>query len=30
MKIDLRKAYDMMQWDFVQKMLDEYGFPPKF
>ncbi|XP_060180066.1 uncharacterized protein LOC132609887 [Lycium barbarum] len=30
MKIDLRKSNDMVQWDFVQEMLEGYGFPPKF
>lgn len=30
MKIDLRKAYDMVNWKFVEEMLKGYGFPEKF
>lgn len=30
MKIDLRKAYDMVRWDFTEDMLNEYSFPKKF
>lgn len=29
MKIDIRKAYDMVQWEFVKEMLEGYGFPSK-
>lgn len=27
MKIDLKKAYDMVSWDFVEEALISYGFP---
>ncbi|XP_059301970.1 uncharacterized protein LOC132053893 [Lycium ferocissimum] len=30
MKIDLKKAYDIVNWDFVHEMLVKYGFTPKF
>lgn len=30
MKIPLRKAYDMVQWDFVKEMFEGYVFPEKF
>ncbi|XP_059281334.1 uncharacterized protein LOC132035028 [Lycium ferocissimum] len=30
MKIDLRKSYDMVKWEFVEEMLEGYGFPDKF
>lgn len=30
MKIDLRKAYDMVRWEFVEKMLMGYRFPMMF
>lgn len=30
MKLNIRKAYDMVKWDFIEKMLEGYGFPKKF
>lgn len=30
MKIDLRKAYNMVSWKFVEESLKGYGFPAKF
>lgn len=30
MKIDLRKAYDMVSWDFLTEVLHGLGFPTKF
>ncbi|XP_074290952.1 uncharacterized protein LOC141617685 [Silene latifolia] len=30
MKIDLRKAYDSIEWEFVRQMLSSLHFPPKF
>lgn len=30
MKIDLRKAYDMVRWEFIEEMILGYGFPEKF
>ncbi|XP_074267542.1 uncharacterized protein LOC141590932 [Silene latifolia] len=30
MKVDLRKAYDFIEWDFVANMLDVLHFPPQF
>lgn len=30
MKIDLRKTYDMVRWEFVEKMMHGYRFPLKF
>lgn len=30
MKIDLRKAYDMVSWEFLEVVLRGYGFPDRF
>ncbi|XP_060200517.1 uncharacterized protein LOC132628768 [Lycium barbarum] len=30
MTIDLRKSYDMVKWEFVEEMLEGYGFQDKF
>ena len=30
MKIDLRKAYDMVSWEFVTEALEVYGFHSSF
>lgn len=30
MKIDLRKAYDMVSWEFLEEALVVYGFPTRF
>ena len=30
MKIDFRKAFDSVQWGFLQSLLGTLGFPPKF
>lgn len=30
MKIDSRKAYDMVSWEFVEEALMGYGFPVRF
>lgn len=30
MKIDLKRAYDMVQWTFIRDLLSGLGFPPKF
>ncbi|XP_047250114.1 uncharacterized protein LOC107876864 [Capsicum annuum] len=30
MKIDLQKAYDMVNWEFLQEVLVGYGFPSDF
>lgn len=29
-KINLRKAYDMVSWEFLKEALQRYGFPAKF
>lgn len=29
-KVDLRKAYDSIKWDFIRKLLEGLGFPFKF
>lgn len=29
-KIDLRKAYDSINWEFIREILDGYGFPRRF
>lgn len=29
MKIDLKKAYDMVSWEFLEEALEGYGFPQK-
>uniref|UniRef100_A0A0V0IRY0 Putative ovule protein n=1 Tax=Solanum chacoense TaxID=4108 RepID=A0A0V0IRY0_SOLCH len=29
MKIDLKKAYDMVSWDFLEEVLTGFGFPRK-
>ncbi|XP_074306305.1 uncharacterized protein LOC141641547 [Silene latifolia] len=30
LKVDLRKAYDSIEWKFVHQMLQSLNFPPKF
>ncbi|XP_019257817.1 PREDICTED: uncharacterized protein LOC109236042 [Nicotiana attenuata] len=30
MKIDLKKAYDMVRWEFLEEVLKGYGFPMPF
>ena len=30
LKVDLRNAYDSVDWRFLKRMLEELAFPPKF
>ena len=30
LKLDLRKAYDAVNWDFIHQMLEGVGFPRRF
>jgi hypothetical protein len=30
LKLDMSKAYDMIEWKFVDKVLSSMGYPPKF
>ena len=30
MKVDLKKAYDSIEWPFLHMMMNELGFPTKF
>lgn len=30
MKIDLKKAYDMVSWKFLEEILKGFGFPERF
>ncbi|XP_074305770.1 uncharacterized protein LOC141640991 [Silene latifolia] len=29
-KVDIRKAFDSLQWNFIQQMLKHFNFPPQF
>lgn len=29
-QVDLRKAYDTLEWGFIRKLLIDMGFPAKF
>jgi len=29
LKLDMEKAYDRLEWDYIQKCLQEYGFHPR-
>ena len=29
-KLDMKKAYDRLEWDFINKCLQELGFHPKW
>ena len=29
-KVDLRKAYDSIEWTYLKTVLEELGFPPLF
>ncbi|XP_074319512.1 uncharacterized protein LOC141656500 [Silene latifolia] len=29
-KVDIKKAFDSLQWEFIDKMLQYYNFPPEF
>ncbi|KAL2247310.1 UNVERIFIED_CONTAM: hypothetical protein Sindi_2583300 [Sesamum indicum] len=30
MKVDIRKAYDTVEWDFLLAVMQMFGFPPIF
>ena len=30
LKVDIRKAYDSVEWDFLVAVLELFGFPPTF
>jgi hypothetical protein len=29
-KLDIRKAFDSVRWDYILKLLKRHGFPPNF